>query len=199
MGRLFQSFSQVDVSTTRNYGGTGLGLAISKKLVELMGGRIWAESGTSKGSIFHFTIMANVSSLTPIAIKEPTKKTSINQNYSLRILLAEDNIVNQKVLLQMLGKLNYHAEVVANGLEVLSALERQPYDVILMDVLMPEMDGIETTRKIREKWPNGPKIIAITAYALQGDREKFLAVGMDDYISKPVKLEELRAILESYS
>ena len=97
----------------------------------------------------------------------------------------------------MLNKLGYRADVSANGLEVLAALERQPYDVVLMDVQMPEMDGIETAKKIHERWSARPRIIAITAYALQGDREKCIAAGMDDYITKPVKLEELQAVLES--
>jgi CheY-like chemotaxis protein len=114
----------------------------------------------------------------------------------LRILLAEDNTVNQKVALQMLKRLGYRADVAANGLEVLQALEREAYDLILMDVQMPEMDGIDAARKIRIKWPNGPKIIAITAYALDGDRERCLHAGMDDYISKPIQLDELRMVLE---
>ena len=111
---------------------------------------------------------------------------------SLRILLAEDNVTSQKVALQMLKRLGYRADVVANGIEALQALERQPYDMVLMDLRMPEMNGLEATRIIRQRWPdNGPKIIAITAYALQGDREKCLEAGMDDYISKPVRIEEL--------
>lgn len=99
----------------------------------------------------------------------------------------------------MLNRLNYGADVAANGLEVLAALERQPYDVVLMDIQMPEMDGLDAARKIREKWPEWPKIIAITAYAMQGDREKCIKSGMNDYITKPVNLEELRAVLGSYS
>ena len=115
---------------------------------------------------------------------------------TLRILLAEDNVSSQKVALQMLKRLGYRADVVANGIEALQALERQPYDLVLMDVRMPEMDGLEATRIIRQRWPeNGPKIIAITAYALEGDREKCLEAGMDDYISKPIRMEELAEVL----
>jgi signal transduction histidine kinase len=202
---LFQPFTQLDSSTSRRYGGTGLGLAISKRLVKMMGGKIWAESQLGFGSTFHFTILAGTAISEPAMGRElaPMPETSIrtSRNCALRILLAEDNIVNQKVMLGMLNKLGYRSDVAANGLEVLQALERQPYDIVLMDVQMPDMDGLEAAKKIREKWPEGerPKIIAITAYALQGDREKCLRAGMDDYISKPVKLEELQVILGSYS
>ena len=203
MGRLFQSFTQVDSSTTRRYGGTGLGLAITKKLVEMMGGRIWAESQLGKGSTFNFTMLVDSTFEKPDSGKaESWNKNDIvsDRNDSLRILLAEDNAVNQMVMLKMLSRLGYQADVAANGKEVLRSFELQPYDLILMDVQMPEMDGFEAARAIRKLWASAdqPKIIAITAYALEGDREKCLAAGMDEYISKPVKLEELRAVLESY-
>jgi PAS domain S-box-containing protein len=202
VSRLFQPFSQVDASTTRKYGGTGLGLVISKKLVELMGGRIWAESEMGKGSTFHFTIIAEATTLKPVSSRtnalQPQTDMILGQSPALRVLLAEDNPVNQKVALQMLRKIGYEADVAANGLEVLQALERQPYDVILMDVQMPEMDGLEAARKIREKWHGGPKIIAITAYALEGDRDRCLDVGMDDYISKPIQMDELRSKLAKW-
>jgi CheY-like chemotaxis protein len=121
------------------------------------------------------------------------------QNRPLRILLAEDNISSQKVALQMLKKLGYRADVVANGIEALQSLERQHYDVVLMDLRMPEMDGLEATRIIRQRWAdNGPKIIAITAYALEGDREKCLEAGMDGYIAKPMQKEDLAKALAKY-
>lgn len=198
MSRLFQSFSQVDPSTTRRYGGTGLGLAISRRLVEMMGGEIWVESQFGQGSTFHFTIQAEEALISPVKSEEsPSRPDSdLSGNQSLRILLAEDNPVNQKVMLQMLGKLGYSANIAANGLEVLQAMERQRYDVVLMDVQMPDMDGLEATREIRQRWPNnGLNIIAVTAYALEGDREKCLEVGMDSYISKPVKMGELAKVL----
>ena len=119
--------------------------------------------------------------------------------HSLRILLAEDSEVNQVVMLKMLKRLGYRADIAANGIEALQALERQPYDIVLMDVKMPEMDGLQASRIIRKLWPEGPKIIAITAYALEGDRERCFEAGMDGYISKPVKMGELADMLRNIS
>ena len=207
MDRLFQTFSQIDASITRKYGGTGLGLAISKKLVELMGGKIWVESESGKGSTFHIIVDAKAAVIEPVPAGKPVSfiqddlqenGLQENDNCSLRILLAEDNIVNQMVAMQMLNKLGYRADVAGNGIEVLQNLERQKYDVILMDVLMPEMDGLEATRQIRQRWPRDPKIIAMTASVLKGDREICLAAGMDGYISKPTKIDELKAVLQSF-
>jgi signal transduction histidine kinase len=157
IGKLFQSFRQVDSSTTRKYGGTGLGLAISRKLVEMMGGKIWAQSESGRGSAFHFTIIAEAAepnSLLTAPVKLPAPEGRANGSASeggrpLRLLLAEDNPVNQKVALQMLKKIGYKADVAANGREVLKALEAQRYDIVFMDVQMPEMDGFEATRIIR--------------------------------------------------
>lgn len=116
----------------------------------------------------------------------------------LRILIAEDNSINQKVILRMLGKLGFKADVVDNGLEVLRALLSQPYDLVLMDIQMPNMDGIEATRRIRKLWKTGgPRIVAITAYALEGDRERCIDSGMDGYIAKPVRISDLAGVLES--
>jgi CheY-like chemotaxis protein len=129
-----------------------------------------------------------------------SKVPRIAEEHPLYVLLAEDNAINQRVALRLLERLGYRADVAANGLEVLDALERQPYDVVLMDIQMPEMDGMEATRHIRNRWPgaNRPRIIAMTAHAMQGDRERYLEAGMDDYISKPVRLEELvEALLNS--
>jgi signal transduction histidine kinase/CheY-like chemotaxis protein len=202
MNELFQSFCQLDTSNTLKYGGTGLGLAISKKLAEMMNGKIWVESELDKGSIFQFTDPAEAFFDKDFSAEKSTAVQTTNyskdQEHSLQILLAEDNIINQKVMLRMLEKPGYRANVAANRLEFLRALEFQPYDIVLMDVQMPEMDGIEAAKNILERWPQWPlKIFAVTAYALQCDREKCIAAGMDDYISKPVKLEKLKEVLES--
>jgi len=201
MSRLFQSFSQVDASTTRKYGGTGLGLVISKNLAELMGGRIWAESEPGKGSTFFFTIMAGLSPASPSADRQDVlpKADSGEEHKRLRhlaVLLAEDNLINQKVALRMLERLGYKADIAANGEEVLEALKNRHYDVVLMDVQMPEMDGLEATRRIRSIRGHQPYIIAMTAHAMKGDREICLGAGMNDYVSKPVRMEELRAAIE---
>jgi PAS domain S-box-containing protein len=336
--RLFKSFSQVDSSTTRHYGGTGLGLAISKKLVEMMGGRMWVESEPGKGSVFYFTIQSesvpaivkkyyesglrqlkgkrnlivddNITNrrilsiqteklgmipcgvesplqalellkngekydviildfqmphmdglalakeirslpgglniplivLTSIGKKEinydennlnissfltkPIKQSQLidslvtaigakidlqaEKNHAikidhtlaskipLKILLAEDNIVNQKVAIKIIEKMGYRADIAGNGLEVIDALQKINYDIIFMDILMPEMDGFEATRVILKNAAAGrrrPKIIAMTANAMQGDREHCIEAGMDDYITKPVRIEKLQELL----
>ncbi len=201
MDRLFKSFSQVDMSTTRKYGGTGLGLAISKRLIEMMGGKIWAESEVGKGTAFHVVIEASPATARRTVtrqLSQPLAGQHSGTSARARLLLAEDNLVNQKVAMRMLKKLGYSADLAANGLEVLRAFERQSYDIILMDVQMPEMDGLEAARAIRRLQRPQPKIIAITAYALEGDREKCLEAGMDDYISKPVQMAELAEVLSKY-
>jgi CheY-like chemotaxis protein/nitrogen-specific signal transduction histidine kinase len=347
LARLFKSFSQVDASTARQYGGTGLGLAISKRLVELMGGKMWVESVPQKGSTFHFTLPLDAApDASPAAIAGPepqlaarcllivddnatnrrilvsqsrkwgmvprdaqsgaealewlragesfdlavldmrmpdmdglrlasqirklptgqalplvlltsvgvhtaspefasagfagcltkpikpaqlqetlrrvlsgTKPAPAQASIStkvdsplashlpMRVLLCDDNAINQKVALRLLQQMGYRADVAANGLEALAALDRQPYDLIFMDVMMPEMDGLEAARLIRARqkqaaqYPNYKShliIIAMTASAMQGDREKCLAAGMDDYIAKPVRLEDVRTIVKHW-
>jgi signal transduction histidine kinase/CheY-like chemotaxis protein len=191
MDKIFQSFSQADMSTTRKYGGTGLGLVISKRLAKAMGGEIWVESIVSKGSTFHFTLSVDIYSGYLPKPKEAPPQRKIEGDANMRILLAEDNAVNQRVMLHMLNYLGYRADVAADGVEVLRAMELQSYDLVLMDIQMPEMDGFETSKEIRRRWPKGPMIVALTAYALEGDREKCLGAGMDGYVAKPVKMNEL--------
>lgn len=192
MERLFKSFSQVDGSHTRKYGGTGLGLIISKQLTELMGGRMWVKSRKGEGSTFFFTLNFSLGQSTDeaLAAKEITEG-----QYPLNILLVEDNLVNQDVLTKMLQMGNHNVHKACNGLEALDVLEQKEFDVILMDIYMPEMNGIDTTKLIREREKKYnlkyTPVIALTAYALQGDRERFLAQGMDEYLSKPVLMEDL--------
>jgi CheY-like chemotaxis protein/nitrogen-specific signal transduction histidine kinase len=339
LGRLFQSFSQVDASTTRRYGGTGLGLAISQRLTELMGGRITVSSEVGVGSDFRFTIRA-AASPGPLATRRdlsgvqpslqgrralvvddnstnrriltsylgtwglPARATGsprealawiqagerfdaaildmhmpemdgaalarairlhpagaavplvlftslgrrealadtdlfaaylhkpikpsqlfdalvsflaeqpvhvaprgpartdldpdLARRHPLRILLAEDNVVNQKLALRLLGQMGYRADLAANGLEAVEAVARQTYDVVLMDVQMPEMDGLEASREIIRRWPaeRRPRIVAMTANAMQEDRDLCAAAGMDDYVAKPIRVEELVGALE---
>ncbi len=199
MDRLFISFSQVDSSTTRKYGGTGLGLAISKRLSELMGGTMWVESEVNEGSTFHFTLEAQAapSSTTPTSPPpKPQFDAEMGKRLPLRILVVEDNVVNQKLTQHLLRRLGYRADLAGNGLEALDAQRRQVYDVILMDVQMPEMDGLEATRQIRMlNLAVQPRIIAMTANAMAEDRQACLDAGMDDYISKPIRPAKLTAAL----
>jgi signal transduction histidine kinase/HPt (histidine-containing phosphotransfer) domain-containing protein/BarA-like signal transduction histidine kinase len=339
-GRLFKSFQQVDASTTRHYGGTGLGLAISKRLAELLGGKIWAESDAGKGSRFHFTIQVKASPATSppawqmpqpqlagkrlllvednatnvrflthrlsqwgvvtevagsagealkllaeqkpydvalvdlqlpevdgLALSEqlhkmdayrqlpllllssvrlrgddarpaqagvvglvhkpvrpaqlleslframeiqrvrekrapaaPSLDANLARRLPLRLLLADDNPINLKVGLSVLQRFGYRADVASNGLEVLKALEQKAYDVLFLDVQMPEMDGLEAARQICQRWPveKRPRIVAMTGNALLGDREKCLQAGMDDYITKPIRVGDLQAALERW-
>lgn len=226
MERLFKSFSQVDSSTSRQYGGTGLGLAISKRLSELMGGRMWVESrgqiggdcptyyrsvelddadsdkGNLQGSTFCFTIVTSPSTKELKVITDDAHTLVSDPAvscYSLRILLAEDNVVNQKVAMHLLQRLGHRADIAGNGLEVLEALRRQTYDVVLMDVQMPEMDGLTATERICQEWPVGkrPQVIAMTANAMEGDRQICLNAGMNDYLSKPIRIDTLMRVLSN--
>ena len=199
ISRLFKSFSQVDASTTRKYGGTGLGLAISKQIVELLGGEIAVFSEEGKGSEFTFTIRAKEG--TPVNDqdnKQLTDGTIKKARSRLRILLAEDNLVNQKVARQILLKLGYDIDIVADGQEALKAVKMVPYDLVFMDMQMPHMDGLEATREIRKYLQAGqhsPTIIAMTANASNEDRQRCLDAGMDDFLAKPIKKSDIEHAL----
>jgi PAS domain S-box-containing protein len=198
---LFSPFLQADASTSRRYGGSGLGLAISRRLVERMGGEISAEGVPGGGSIFTFTVRfrrGSEADLTSAALLSAEPAGPADAPEPLRILLAEDNPLNQKVARLLLEKLGYSADLAANGLEVLAALERQDYDVVLMDVMMPELDGLEATRRIVARWPKErrPRIVALTASAMREDRERCLNAGMDEYLSKPIDLQALADTLQ---
>jgi len=194
--KLFRTFSQVDGSITRKYGGTGLGLVISKQLVQMMGGTIKVESQKGKGSAFSFSLKFMLSG----ELSYPTQDTfnPIHTTKPLRILIVEDDKVNLMVLALMLKEKGHFVESATNGSEALLLHEKNQYDVIFMDIQMPIMDGIEATAKIREREGESrhTPIIALTAYALVGDREKFLSYGLDEYIPKPVKMSELFQLLE---
>jgi len=199
--RIFESFSQADGSTTRRYGGTGLGLAISKRLAGLMGGEIGGDSTPGVGSTFWFT--AAVTVVPGVAPAEPQDEPAevdampALPAQSRDILLVEDHPVNQIVAARMLEKRGFRVHIAGNGLIALEKLADQDYDLIFMDCQMPELDGYETTRLIREREGDGPRIpiVAMTAHALKGDRERCLAAGMDDYLTKPVRPADLDHVL----
>jgi CheY-like chemotaxis protein len=194
-GLLFESFSQADSSTSKRYAGTGLGLAICKRLTGMMGGQIWFESTEGKGTSFHFTVRFPKSSMEKTKKSSETGASRPQDLRGLKILLAEDNKIIQMALRQVVEQLGASCVTVSNGKEVMSSLEAGGFDVVLMDVQMPEMDGVEATRAIRKSEsgridPSIP-IIGLTAYAMEGDRERFLRAGMNDCVFKPMEDEEL--------
>ncbi len=196
-GKLFRQFTQLDGSAAREHGGSGLGLAISRRLVELMGGRIGVDSNLGVGSAFWFeldvrdTAEATDPADTPVQSVEPRRH---------RILVAEDNGINQQVIRRVIEKMGHDVLVVDDGQEAIEALERETYDVVFMDCAMPVLDGYTATERIRESktgFANVP-IVALTAHAMEGDRERCLEAGMNDYLSKPVRAEEIDAVLEKW-
>jgi len=203
--RIFGAFAQADDSTTRRFGGTGLGLTIARHLVERMGGELGAESAVGKGSVFWFTLAAGATDGEVVAV-EPIEDMASRpappaaKGKALRVLVAEDNIVNQRVATQILKRLGHQVEVASNGRAAVAAWEKGDFDVILMDCEMPYMDGLEATGVIRER--EDPRrripIVALTAAAFEEDRQRCEAVGMDDHISKPVHLQTIAGLLERW-
>jgi signal transduction histidine kinase/CheY-like chemotaxis protein len=197
--RLFQSYSQADASISRKFGGTGLGLSISHSLAQQMGGSMWVESEPGRGSTFHFTIAALIAdeSAGPPAVRSAPRELRMVGSHTLRVIVADDNAVNRELALIMLRRLGYLADSAADGAQLLDRLGKMHYDVVLMDMQMPEMDGIEAARHIRRDMPpeRQPRIIAMTAAAFPEDRERCLEAGMDDYVSKPIGADALAQAL----
>ncbi|MDK9726294.1 MAG: PAS domain S-box protein [Sterolibacteriaceae bacterium MAG5] len=212
LDRIFEAFAQEDSSTTRRYGGTGLGLTISARLVDMMGGRLWAESEVGRGSAFHFTArlpagMGQAAAGGPLSAgtdddgghrsATPPPAAAVSP---LEVLLVEDHPFNQKLATSLLSKWGHRVAVAGNGAEALEILERRNFDIVLMDVQMPVMDGLETTRRLRARETDRhTTVIAMTANAMEGDRDRCLAAGMDDYIAKPIKSAELLELLCRHS
>lgn len=199
--KLFSEFSQVDASTTRKYGGTGLGLAITKRLIELMGGKIALRSQLGKGSCFYFTVQLQSHRVQP-ELEAPKKERNQATSRHGRVLLVEDNLVNQKIAIALLNRREYAFDLAHNGQEALQLLQANSYDLVLMDMQMPEMDGISATKNWREYEQKHQlatvPIIALTANVMESDQQLCLAVGMNDFIGKPFKPDTFYAVIERY-
>ena len=204
---IFEAFRQADGSTTRKYGGTGLGLAICSSLVEMMGGSIQVTSELGAGSTFSFTanfglaaVAAGAKPVDPRSLKNMLEAAGDSAAPgSLRILLAEDNPVNQRLAMRLLEKRGHRVELASSGREAIDWLEKKRFDLILMDLQMPDMDGLEATALIREREKRDggrTPIVALTAHTMKGDRERCLEAGMDNYINKPIDAVKFLEIVE---
>jgi len=193
--KLFAAFSQGDISTTRQYGGTGLGLVICDRLTKIMGGRIWVDSESGQGSSFSFTFIAPQSTVTQQAATPTQAATSLAH---LRLLLVEDNAINRTIACKIIEKLGIKPDTAIDGLEALEQVRQHRYDIILMDMQMPNMDGITATQHIRAMDITQPYIIALTANAFNEDAQACLAAGMNDFLSKPINLDKIVSTLSLY-
>jgi PAS domain S-box-containing protein len=197
--KLFSAFQQLDNSTSKNYGGTGLGLAISREFCKMMDGEIGVESEEGKGSTFWFSVQLPIGDPMKISAKLKADRFDISgtlKEVHARILLVDDNATNRKVASQILIKAGCVVETAKSGKEAIECLSHdQAFDLVLMDIQMPEMDGMQTTRQLKDSISNLPPIVAMTAYAMKEDRERFLAAGMDDYLAKPIRAQQLIQIV----
>lgn len=198
---IFRPFVQADSGITRRHGGTGLGLSICRMLVELMDGRIWIESQLGKGSTFFFEITMDDLDAEYISPEQATIEKQVSIARELRVLVVEDNVINQKVALRMLQRLDLHPQLATNGREAIEMALKKPFDIIFMDIQMPELDGLQATREILESsnLQTPPMIVALTANAFEHDREACLKAGMKAFIRKPFKLSELEEVLTQVS
>ncbi len=197
---LFNSFSQVDNSNTKTYGGTGLGLAISKQLCQMMNGEMGVYSKENEGSTFWFSFEAQIAENIIPEQNNNSKpnRENVSLNYIPYILLVDDNAINRKVGEAMLKKLNCRTKTSENGLDAIDKITNERFDLVFMDIQMPVMDGITATKELKKSLKSLPPLIAITAFSMQDDKEKFLDAGLDDYLSKPIKIEKLSEMLNKW-
>jgi CheY-like chemotaxis protein len=195
---LFQAFSQLDSSSKKRHEGTGLGLIICKQLCELLGGEIGVDSQFGKGSTFWFTIKGAISSAAEERNEATVNIANLPTSFNASVLIVDDKKVNVMVAKIIMMNLGCKVKSAANGQDAIDLIKKEKFDVVFMDIQMPEMDGVEATKIIKETVPNPPTIIALTANALSGDREKYISEGMDDYLSKPITKEAVQIVLSRY-